>query len=212
MIRQIDHLAIAVSDPTPALRFFLEVLGGRQVWSAPMPGQGFRWTTIELGASCLVELINPEGEPDEKAAGFVQRYLDKRGPGVHHLTIQVDDLAAVREALDAAGIPHFGYGEPLPGWKEMFVHPRDAFGVLLQFAEFDPFAWIEPGAPIPAPYARFAPPGAADQPLEVQREARGDADTVVIHCNGAQLRLSPAEAGQLKDRLEAILGPDPDPT
>ncbi len=210
MIRQIDHLAIAVADPGPARRFFVEALGGRQVWSAPMPGQGFRWSTIELGASCLIELINPEGEPEEQDAGFIKRFLDRHGPGVHHVTIQVDDLAAVRDVLDAASVPHFGYGEPLPGWKEMFVHPKEAFGVLIQFAQFDPFAWIEPGAPIPAPYARFAPARTELGPPEIKRENQAGGDRIVIDRADLRLELTLDEARTVKRALEDLLDPEPD--
>ena len=70
MVRRIDHISIAVRDLARAKAFFIEVLGGRELFAAPVPEQKFRWTTIELGNSCFIELIDPlEGE------GFVQRFL-----------------------------------------------------------------------------------------------------------------------------------------
>ena len=106
-----------------------------------MPDQGFRWTTFELGTSCLIEVIDPlEGD------GFLQRFLEKRGEGPHHVTIQVDDIARVMAVLEEKGIEMFGYSEALSGWKEVFVHPKQAFGTLIQFAEFNPLDWGERGA------------------------------------------------------------------
>lgn len=170
MIKQIDHMAIAVRDLEKAKRFFLDGLGGKKIWSAPMAGQGFRWTTIELGASCMIELINPEGEPDEVENGMVQKFLDRRGEGPHHITIQVEDLARSKATLDERGIPCFGYGEPLAGWKELFIHPKHAFGVLIQFAEFDPYQWLDPERPVPVPYRRFAPHGTSNaSDVQVER-------------------------------------------
>jgi methylmalonyl-CoA/ethylmalonyl-CoA epimerase len=205
MIKQIDHLAIAVSDLPAALRFFLDGLGGRQVWSAPMPGAGFRWTTVELGASCLIELVNPEGARDEVRSGFLQRFLDRHGPGVHHITLQVESVERLRDTLDQRGIPHFGFGEPLPGWKELFIHPRDAFGVLLQFAEFDPFAWLESGAPVPVPYQRFAPPGAVDQQIQVTRMEHQGEPRVELRQADARLCLRPEQLPGLIRALQECL-------
>ena len=140
MIRRIDHVSIAVRDLEKARAFFLEGLGGRELFCAPVPEQKFRWTTIELGTSCFIELIDPL-EKD----GFVHRFLEGRGEGPHHITFQVDNLQETRRVLQDRGIPTFGYGEPFPGWMELYIHPKDAFGNLLQFAEFHPLDWIQPG-------------------------------------------------------------------
>ena len=53
--------------------------------------------------------------------------------------------------------PPSALAEPFPNWKEMYVHPKHAFGTLIQFAEFNPLDWINPGY-IPPSYAEFAPP------------------------------------------------------
>ena len=150
MIRRIDHISIAVRDLEKARVFFLEGLGGRELFCAPVPEQKFRWTTIELGTSCFIELIDPL-EKD----GFVHRFLEGRGEGPHHITLQVDNLQETRRILQERGIPTFGYGEPFPGWKELYIHPKDAFGTLLQFAEFNPLDWIQPGY-LPPAYREFA--------------------------------------------------------
>jgi methylmalonyl-CoA/ethylmalonyl-CoA epimerase len=152
MIRRIDHVSIAVRDLAKAKAFFIDVLGGKNLFEAPVPWQKFRWTTIEMGTSCFIELIDPL-EKDS----FVQRFLDHRGEGPHHITIQVDDLQEIHRKLEENGIPTFGLAEPFPNWKEMYVHPRHAFGTLIQFAEFNPLDWINAGY-IPPSYAEFAAP------------------------------------------------------
>ena len=152
MIRRIDHVSIAVRDLAKAKAFFIDVLGGKNLFEAPVPWQKFRWTTLEMGTSCFIELIDPL-EKDS----FVQRFLDHRGEGPHHITIQVDDLQEIHRRLEENGIPTFGLAEPFPNWKEMYVHPKHAFGTLIQFAEFNPLDWINPGY-IPPSYAEFAPP------------------------------------------------------
>ena len=151
MIRRIDHISIAVRDLEKARNFFLNILGGKELFSAPVAPQKFRWTTIELGTSCFIELIDPLGKD-----GFVHRFLETRGEGPHHVTIQVDDLKETHQILEERGIPTFGYAEPFPGWKELYVHPRNAFGTLIQFAEFNPLDWINPGY-IPPSYREFVP-------------------------------------------------------
>src|SRR5512136_2960029 len=122
MIRRIDHVSIAVRDQAKAKAFFIDVLGGKNLFEAPVPWRKYRWTTIELGTSCFLELIDPL-EKD----GFLHRFLDSRGEGPHHITIQVKDIQEARRILEERGIPTFGFSEDLPGWKELFIHPRDAF-------------------------------------------------------------------------------------
>ena len=140
MIRRIDHVSIAVRDLERARTFFLDGLGGRELYCAPVPEQKYRWTTVELGTSCFIELIDPL-EKD----GFVYRFLEGRGEGPHHITVQVNDLQETYRLLQEKGIPTFGFAEPFPGWKELYIHPKNAFGTLIQFAEFNPLDWIQPG-------------------------------------------------------------------
>jgi len=152
MIRRIDHISVAVRDLQKAKTFFLDGLGGRELFSMPMSPQKYRWTTIELGTSCFLELIDPL-EKD----GFLHRFLETRGEGPHHITFQVNDIQETRRVLKERGIPTFGFSEELPGWKELYIHPKNAFGMLIQFAEFNPLDWVNPGY-IPPAYREFVPP------------------------------------------------------
>jgi len=198
MIGRIDHIAIAVRDLARAKDFFLNGLGGRELFSAPVPQQKFRWTTIELGTSCFVELVDPLEED-----GFVYRFLEKRGEGPHHITVQVDDIQETQRILEERGIPTFGHGEPFPAWKEMYIHPKDAFGTLIQFAEFNPLDWIQPGY-IPPSYREFAPSqeiGQGEGRVEVRRVETEEGPQVEIRKAEEVIRLP---QGRLKELIQAL--------
>jgi methylmalonyl-CoA/ethylmalonyl-CoA epimerase len=198
MIRRIDHVSIAVRDLEKARNFFLNVLGGKELFSAPVAPQKFRWTTIELGTSCFIELIDPL-END----GFVQRFLETRGEGPHHITIQVNDIREVQRTLEEKGVSTFGFAEPFPGWKELYIHPKNAFGTLIQFAEFNPLDWINPGY-IPQSYWEFAPPqkvGPEDGQVEVRRVETERGPEVEIHQGEELIRIPEA---RLADLIQAL--------
>jgi methylmalonyl-CoA/ethylmalonyl-CoA epimerase len=201
MIRRIDHVSVAVRDLARARSFFIDALGGRVLFTGPVPGEKYRWTTIELGTSCLLELIDPLGE-----GGFVDEFLKKRGEGLHHITIQVNNLEEACRILESRGVPTFGMRQPIPGWKEAYIHPKHAFGVLIQLAEFNPLDWIEPGY-IPAAYREFASPekaGSGQGPLTVHRVETVEGLQVEIRKGEKALRVSESELTALIRSLERL--------
>ncbi len=201
MIRRIDHISIGVWDLNKARKFFIEDLGGRELFCAPVPEQKYRWTTIELGSSCFIELIDPL-EKD----GFLYRFLEKRGEGPHHITVQVDDINKTYRTLEEKGIPTFGLGEPFPGWKEMYIHPKNAFGTLIQFAEFNPLDWIEKGY-IPAAYKEFAPQEVATQEeIKVSKIETEGEPAIEIRQGDEVIRLNQRQISKLKKSLKELLG------
>jgi methylmalonyl-CoA/ethylmalonyl-CoA epimerase len=107
-------------------------LGGRPHTSGP--GIGFRGAQWELAGGGRVEAIEPEGSAD----GFLHRFLDARGPGVHHVTFKVRDIHLAAAAARAAGYDVVGFMDVLASWKEMFLHPKQAQGVVVQLAESHP--------------------------------------------------------------------------
>jgi methylmalonyl-CoA epimerase len=202
MIRRIDHVAIAVRDLERARAFFIGGLGARELFSAPFADQGYRWTTLELGTSCFIELIDPLD-----AGGFVQRFIEKRGEGPHHITVQVDDIEAAHRRLGEKGIETFGYSEALPGWKEFYIHPRNAFGTLIQFAEFNPLDWINPGY-VPPSYRQFVPEqqaGTAEDPVSVRRLEGDRGPEVEIRHGDKALCVPEAQVPTLIRALEKLL-------
>ncbi len=197
MIRRIDHIAIAVRDLEKAKAFFIDMLGGRELFSAPVEKQKFRWTTIELGTSCFIELINSLEEE-----GFLHRFLQQRGEGPHHITIQVNDVQETQRILASRGVPTFGLAETFPNWKELYIHPKHAFGTLIQFAEFNPLEWINPGY-IPAAYREFvAAREGEEKPLEVRSVATETGRELEICIGRDTIRLPESQLNNLMDRLK----------
>lgn len=145
MIMRMDHVAVAVNDHEGALAFFRDVLGA-------VPGKRyeekegkFYWQTLALGDLSRMEIISPSGEDS-----FLEGFLKSRPGGFHHITLQTPDLDAMIKHLEAHGVPYFGRHEYPDGtWKVVYIHPRDAFGVLVQISEFDADYWMVPEAKMP---------------------------------------------------------------
>jgi methylmalonyl-CoA/ethylmalonyl-CoA epimerase len=138
MISRIDHVSIAVKDQAKAEHFFRDILGAIAGAGASDPATKFFWQLFSLGDLSRLEIISPTGE-----GSFLDGFLKDREGGVHHITLQTPDLRKAMAHLEAQGIPFFGYNE-YPGgvWKEIFIHPRHAFGVLIQIAEFEATDWL----------------------------------------------------------------------
>jgi catechol 2,3-dioxygenase-like lactoylglutathione lyase family enzyme len=130
----LDHIAIAAPDTSPALRFLTGRLGGTVIFG----GQsiGFRplqvWIGDKTGDGMPVELLEP-WEPERN--DFLARFLQRRGSGPHHMTFKVPDIGAAIERMRAAGIEPTQIDLRDPEWKEAFVMPRDAHGTVVQLAE-----------------------------------------------------------------------------
>ena len=130
MIRGVDHVGIAVRSIAES-RVFYEALGLAVAAVEEVPGEGVRVAMIPCGAMRL-ELLEPtSGESP------IARFLERRGPGLHHLCLATDDLGADDARLRAAG---YRLLRPEPGrgaggcWIQ-FVHPRSAGGVLVELSQ-----------------------------------------------------------------------------
>lgn len=145
MISRIDHVSIAVRDQKEAERFFRDILGAEAGAGADDPRTKFFWQIFSLGDLSRLEIISPTGE-----GSFLDGFLKDREGGVHHITLQTPDIRKAMGHLEGHGIPFFGYNE-YPGgvWKEIFIHPRHAFGVLLQIAEFKADDWLSEKVKLP---------------------------------------------------------------
>ena len=128
----LDHVALGVPDVEPAARVLAGELGGRPLEGGRAPGFGFwQWRFRE---NERIEVISPQGPP----GGFLHRFLERRGHGVHHVTFKVPSLAAALEHVRGHGVDVVGVDEGNPGWKEAFVHPKQAHGIVVQLAESEP--------------------------------------------------------------------------
>jgi len=138
MISRIDHVAIAVRDFDRAEHFFRSILGAIPGSQGGDSNLKFFWKIFSLGDLSRVEIITPTGE-----GSFLDGFLNSRGGGgVHHITMQTPNISATMQFLDQHNIPYFGYKESGENWKELFIHPKDAFGVLIQIAEFRASEWL----------------------------------------------------------------------
>jgi methylmalonyl-CoA epimerase len=137
----LDHVGIAVKDLRVALDFYRDALG--LVVEAPeyVAPQKVRAHFVPVGESSL-ELLEATA-PDSAIA----RYIEKRGPGLHHITLRVDDISAALAQLKARGV-RLVDEQPRPGAEGAliaFVHPSSAHGVLVELKQSRP----EPRAPSP---------------------------------------------------------------
>ena len=129
---RLDHVAVAVPRMADAAPFVIGELGGEPVDGGP--GVGFRGAQWRFDGGGRLEVIEPVGAPD----GFLHRFLETRGPGVHHVTLTVPDLHAAIAKAEARGKTVVGIVDSNPIWKEAFLHPKSAMGLVVQLAEWHP--------------------------------------------------------------------------
>ncbi len=165
----LDHVAIAAHRIADAAELLAGRMGGAP--HAGGPGVGFRGAQWEFAGGGRIEVI----EPDGPANGFLHRFLAKHGPGFHHVTLKVSDIYRAADAARAFGYEVVGFNDQFEGWKEMFLHPRQAQGIVIQLAQTHPEIPDESWGPeFPFP----KPPRTSDARVRVLglRLAAGDLD------------------------------------
>ncbi len=144
MISRIDHVSIAVKEYEKAFTFFRTLFGAVPGASGSDGNLKFRWEILSVGDLSRLELLTPAGP-----GSFLDSFLEKKPGGVHHITCETPDIHLARQTLEEHRIPYFGFNDHDPAWKELFIHPRDAFGVLIQIAEFRPEEWVDSSLTLP---------------------------------------------------------------
>jgi methylmalonyl-CoA/ethylmalonyl-CoA epimerase len=127
----LEHVGIAVADLAAALAFYRDALGLEVSPPEDVASQRVRAHFIEAGQASL-ELL--EATADDSP---IARYVAKRGPGIHHITLRVDDVAAVLVRLKARGVRLIDE-TPRPGAHGAlvaFIHPASAHGVLVELTQ-----------------------------------------------------------------------------
>ena len=127
LIERLDHVAIAVPKIKDALSM-VEGLGASYFCGASSARNDFTWVQFHLADKSKLELIAPNS-----SESFVTRFLDERGPGLHHLTFKVTDVAAAADRAESQGYRILGPNLH-PVWSEVFIHPKNLLGTLVQFA------------------------------------------------------------------------------
>ncbi len=127
-ISGLDHVAIVTKDLKESLRFFETNLGLVCTHIEDLPERGIRVAMIPIGDT-RIELIESQHEKSEVAA-----FLQKRGPGLHHIAFRSENVASDMQALTAQGVP-FTTDTPRPGahgCQVVFAHPKGTGGVLVE--------------------------------------------------------------------------------
>ncbi len=130
-IIRIDHVAVLVENIDETLAFWQDGLGLSLAGLEEVPKEGSRVAFLPVGES-EVELVQPTA-----ADSGLTRYLEKRGPGMHHLCLEVDDIEGMLARLKERGIqlineqPLVGMG----GRRYAFIHPKSANGVMVELYE-----------------------------------------------------------------------------
>ena len=130
-INRIHHIAVLVDDMQAALSFWRDALGMELSHIENVPSEHSEVAFLPTGES-EIELVYPTNR--DTGLG---RYLEKRGPGMHHVCLEVDDISAMIDQLKEKGVqminetPVNGSG----GKKYAFIHPKSAFGVMVELYE-----------------------------------------------------------------------------
>lgn len=131
MIRKIDHIGVAASDVAGALAVFRDALGLELTETEPVESQKLVSYHLRVGESNL-ELLVPS-EPDS----VIAKFLEKRGQGIHHIALAVDDIDAELTRLKKAGLQPLGEKPTMGagGKRVIFFHPKTTGGVLLELCQ-----------------------------------------------------------------------------
>jgi methylmalonyl-CoA/ethylmalonyl-CoA epimerase len=127
----LDHIGIAVANLEEALRFYRDALGLEIEMPEEVPSQHVRAHFIPAGESALELLEATDAESP------IAKYVARRGPGLHHITLRVDDIAAALARLKARGVRLIDE-VPRPGAHGSlvaFIHPASAHGVLVELKQ-----------------------------------------------------------------------------
>ncbi|MFQ5762705.1 MAG: methylmalonyl-CoA epimerase [Candidatus Bathyarchaeia archaeon] len=131
MIKKVNHIGIAVSNGREALKFFEDTFGLKATGTETVEDQKVKVFFIPVGET-RIELLEPTA-PDSP----VQKFIEKRGGGMHHIAFEVEDIESELEKLSRQGVqlidtqPRKG----AHGTRIAFIHPRSTGGILLELCQ-----------------------------------------------------------------------------
>ena len=129
-IGRIDHIGFAVNSIEDARGFWEGQLGAKMIRTVDHHSGDFRLGILDLQGFCieLLEPINPDG--------FLAKFLEKRGEGVHHITLQTPNLEERVNELESDGVRIVDkHLDPEAGGVDAFISPKSSHGVLIQLGE-----------------------------------------------------------------------------
>jgi len=131
MLTEIDHVAIAVHDLEAAIAWYAQVFGAEVAHREVVESDGVEEALLRV-ADSYVQLLTPT-----RTSSPVHAYLEKRGEGIHHVAYRVADCATALQAVKDAGGRVIDE-QPRPGSRGTtvaFVHPKGAFGTLIELVQ-----------------------------------------------------------------------------
>lgn len=132
-IKKIDHVAVCVKDVDEAIAKYRTTLGLEPTVREVVESQKTEAVLLPIGETS-VELISPAGNVG------LEKFLEKRGPGLHHIAIEVEGIEEALTALKALGVPLVDETprKGARGHKVAFLHPKATGGLLVELVEPDP--------------------------------------------------------------------------
>ena len=132
MILRVEHLGIAVADEVAARAVFDRLLGKTPYKTEDVTSEGVQTIFYDMNSSKL-ELLKDTKE----GGGVVSKFIEKRGEGIHHIALEVDDIYEEIKRLKAAGFT-FINDQPKEGADNQlicFLHPKSTHGVLIELCQ-----------------------------------------------------------------------------
>ncbi|MBI2111711.1 MAG: methylmalonyl-CoA epimerase [Nitrosarchaeum sp.] len=124
---KIDHVAIAVNDVEESAKVYQEALGVSSVEFETVETEGVKVAIIHL-ENGRIELMQPTND-----ASPIKKFLDKKGPGLHHIALETDNIEGEVSRMEGCGIQFLGKIRPgSAGTKVTFIHPKSLSGVLAE--------------------------------------------------------------------------------
>jgi len=128
---KIDHIGIAVKSLSAAVKVYEQAMGLKLAGYDEVDDQGVRVAMLDIGES-RIELLEPT-----RSDSPVEKFMNKRGEGIHHIAVRVDNIEQALERLKAAGIRLIDE-KPKRGahnTRVAFIHPASTHGVLMELVE-----------------------------------------------------------------------------
>ena len=124
---KIDHIAIAVNDVEASAKVYQKALGIDKIEFETVESEGVKVAIIPM-ENGRIELIQPTNDD-----GPIKKFLDKKGPGLHHLALETDNIEGEVERMEGCGVQFLGKVRPgFAGTKVTFIHPKSLEGVLAE--------------------------------------------------------------------------------
>ena len=124
---KIDHIAIAVNDVEASAKVYQKALGIDEIEFETVESEGVKVAIIPM-ENGRIELMQPTKDDSP-----IKKFLDKKGPGLHHMALETDNIDDEVERMEGCGVQFLGKVRPgSAGTKVTFIHPKSLEGVLAE--------------------------------------------------------------------------------